>query len=171
MEVRQSRRGSDREIRIGELQRRGHRGFPNNSRQSMNHMQMTPKTQAPLGGGGGMAMGTPALVEANPWPLWTPSPARSRAGRDRADFKPQQWAGSIYKLSRKRHSHAHTKPQPPPSPMLLGSAGKGWGAVMTTTPFFQGSLSSQQAHSLATLVLCYQGLGCRPERDPTPRSM
>lgn len=131
-------RGSEKEKRIGELTRRGHRGFPYNSRQSMNHMQMTPNAQAQLEGGG-TTMGTPALAEAHTGPLCTPYPARSRAGRDRAGVKPQQWAGSIYKLSRKRHSNARTKPQPPPSPMLLRSAGKGWGAA---TPFFQGSPSS-----------------------------
>lgn len=70
----------------------------------MNHMQMTPELKLHLWGKG---MGTPAPAETNTGPLWTPYPARSKAGRDRADFKAEQWAGTIYKLSRKIHSHTH----------------------------------------------------------------
>lgn len=78
----------------------------------MNHMQMPPKAQAQLGGGG---QGVQPWQKQRPRLSGPPSPARSwqsRAGRDRADFKPEQWAGTIYKLSRKTHIHTHTKPQP-----------------------------------------------------------
>lgn len=104
-------------IRIEELKRRGDRGFPKHSRQSMNHMQMTPKAQAQLGGGG---QGVQPWQKQRPSLSEPPSPARSwqgRAGRDRADFKPEQWAGTIYKLSRKTHTHTYTHKattSPPP---------------------------------------------------------
>ena len=110
-------------IRIEELKRRGDRGFPKHSRQSMNHMQMTPKAQAQLEGGG---QGVQPWQKQRPSLSGPPSPARSwqsRAGRDRADFKPEQWAGTIYKLSRKTHTHLHTQSHNlSPSPILLRSA-------------------------------------------------
>lgn len=137
----------------------------------MNHMQITLKAQAQLGGWWGWGWGLQPWQKQRPGPFGPPTPARSwqsRARQDRADFKPEQWAGTIYKLSRKTHTytHTHTKPQPLSSPTLLRSAGRGWGAAMATTPFFPfiqeplwprfSPAPPRQGHSPATLVSVYR---------------
>ena len=78
-------------IRIEELKRRGDRGFPKHSRQSMNHMQMTPKAQAQLEGGG---------QGVQPWQKQRPSlsgppshPSLSRAAGPWTPFPCQELAG------------------------------------------------------------------------------